>query len=58
MERVKYRIRVARFREQESLHKLMEEQYQKILEDRESSILKTFHTPEIAEQYTVQEGIQ
>lgn len=59
MERIRYRIRLARFREQESLHQLMEEQYQKILQDRENAILKTFHVSasDLSAPYMDQEGI-
>lgn len=57
MERVRYRVRLTKFREQVNLHKLMEEQYEKILKDHENSILKTFHAPELSEEEMEQEGM-
>ena len=49
MERLRYQVRLEKFREQQSYHKLLERQYDKILKDCADSVLKTFHTPELQE---------
>lgn len=56
MARVRFHIKLANYREQASLQELMEKQYQKILQDRADSILKTFHTSDLSEVEHKKEG--
>ena len=56
MARVRFRIKLANYREQASQQELMEKQYQKILQDRADSILKTFHVSDLSEEEQKQEG--
>jgi hypothetical protein len=56
MARVRFRVKLANYREQASQEELMEKQYQKILQDRADSILKTFHVSDLTEEEQKQEG--
>ena len=56
MARVRFRVKLANYREQASQQELMEKQYQKILQDRADSILKTFHVSDLSEEEQKQEG--
>ena len=56
MARVRFRVKLANYREQASQQELMEKQYQKILQDRADSILKTFHISDLSEEEQKQEG--
>lgn len=56
MARVRFRVKLANYREQASQQELMEKQYQKILQDRADSILKTFYISDLSEEEQKQEG--
>ena len=57
MARVRFRVKLANYREQESQQELMGRQYQKILEDVANSLLKTFQASDLSEVERNQEGI-
>ena len=50
MARVRFRIKLEHYREQASQQELMEKQYQKILQDRADSILKTFYVSDLSKE--------
>lgn len=58
MARVRFRVKLANYREQASQQELMEKQYQKILQDQANSILKTFHVSvtDLSKEEEKQEG--
>ena len=56
MARIRFRVKLANYREQANQQELMERQYQKILQDCADSILKTFHVSDPSEEEEKQEG--